>query len=445
MNRLAQERSPYLRHAAHQNIDWHPWSEDAFELARRENKPVFLSTGAVWCHWCHVMARESFEDDDTARLMNALFVNIKLDRDERPDIDRRYQQAVAAMGGGSGWPLSVFLTPDKEPFYGGTYFPPEARQGRPGFKNVLISVSDFYRTKRGDARSFAARVMDSLRAEPFDPGDADKALAEGAEAAMLGAVDARNGGFGAAPKFPMPGALEFLIRRSRHGSEPAGRAARRMLTAMASGGYHDQLGGGFHRYATDEAWLVPHFEKMADDNAGLLTAYTDGYLVFGDERFRDTARGILAFLRSVLSDPAGGFYASQDADVTSDDEGGYFTWTDEEFREVLDADEYAVLSRHLLDDRASMHHDPRRKVLFPSRPAAVIASELGKREDDVGRLIVRGKEKRLRARGLRPAPFVDTTFYASLNGMLIAACLHAAAVLGDDESRQFSLGASTGC
>ncbi len=440
MNRLLNEQSAYLRHAALQKIDWRPWSEEAFDLARREDKPVFLSTGAVWCHWCHVMAKESFEDDETARLMNELFVNIKLDRDERPDIDRRYQQAVAAMGGGSGWPLSVFLTPDKEPFYGGTYFPPEDRQGRPGFKNVLKSVSTFYRTKKEDVRSFAVRVVEALKPEPLSPGELNEALVQEAEKAMLAVFDVRNGGFGLAPKFPMTGALEFLIRRSLVSRDASvDRAARKTLEAMARGGFHDQLGGGFHRYSTDEAWIVPHFEKMADDNACLLNNYVDGYATFGDERFRDAALGILIFTRRVLSDPLGGFYASQDADVTPDDEGGYFTWTDQDFKRILDDQEYAALSLHLLHDRAAMPHDPRKKVLFQSLSPGEIAATLGKTADDVRRLLLSGKEKLLRVREQREAPFIDRTLYTSLNGMLIASYLHSSAVLGDEQSKIFGL------
>jgi hypothetical protein len=438
MNRLANEKSAYLRHAAHQKIDWYPWSEEAFERARQEDKAVFLSSGGVWCHWCHVMAKESFEDEEAAKLMNELFISVKLDRDERPDIDRRYQQAVAAMGGGSGWPLSVFLTPDKQPFYGGTYFPPEDRQGRPGFKKILIAVYDFYRTKREDAASYSRRVMETFIAEPLPAGELNDALPGEAEAALLGQFDMKNGGFGTAPKFPMPGALEFLIRRSVAGPDSAAsQAARRMLAAMAAGGFHDQLGGGFHRYSVDEAWIIPHFEKMADDNAGLLRNYLDGYAVFGDEPYLGTVRGIIAFTREVLSDPEGGFFASQDADVTPDDEGGYFTWTEEEFRKTLDPDEYAVLSSHFLDPRGSMHHDPSKKVLSLFRRPEDIAGSLGKPLDDIRQIISRGSEKLLATRIRRETPFIDRTFYTSLNGMLIRSYFHAYAVLGDEEILAF--------
>jgi uncharacterized protein YyaL (SSP411 family) len=440
MNRLSNEKSAYLRHAAHQMIDWHPWSEEAFELARCEDKPVFLSTGAVWCHWCHVMAKESFEDEDTARFLNEHFIAIKLDRDERPDIDRRYQQAVAAMGSGGGWPLSVFLTPDKKPFYGGTYFPPEDWQGRPGFKNVLRSISKYYETKRNELDDYSRRVMEAIKPDALSPSDLSEAMLDGAEKYMYPLFDARNGGFGTAPKFPMPGALEFLLHRAaRNAGSSAGDAARKTLEAMAAGGFHDHLGGGFHRYSVDEAWRIPHFEKMADDNAGLLRNYVDGYALFGDERFLEVARGIIAFTREVLSDPLGGFFASQDADVTPDDEGGYFTWTEDEFRKALDPGEYALLSSYLLHEEGSMHHDPARKVLFVTRSIQELAKSLGKNVQDIDRIIRAGGKKLLAARTRRETPFIDKTLYTSLNGMLISAYFHAFAVLGDEEVRAFGV------
>ncbi len=439
MNRLANEKSAYLKHAAHQKIDWYPWSDEAFEIARQENKPVFLSTGAVWCHWCHVMAKESFEDEETARLLNDLFINIKLDRDQRPDIDRRYQQAVAAMGGGSGWPLSVFLTPDKRPFYGGTYFPPENRQDRPGFKNVLWSVHKFYTTKQNDAAEYAERVMDVLKIEELDPTDIDETMVREAESAMLSQFDMQNGGFGTAPKFPMTGALEFLIRRSLlPEGAAAGKAARAMLDAMGRGGFHDHLGGGFHRYSVDEAWIVPHFEKMADDNAGLLRNYTDGYAVFGEERLRDVAMDIVAFTRQVLSDPDGGFYASQDADVTPDDEGGYFTWSDHSLRAALDFDEYTVLKAYLLHEKGSMHHDPAKKVLFVEQAVEDIANAFGRDVASIQRTIERGRKKLLKARAKRTAPFIDRALYTAQNGMLIAAWFHAGSVFGEGTIAAFA-------
>lgn len=440
MKRLLQERSPYLRHAAAQPIDWYPWSDEAFERAKQEDKPVFLSSGGVWCHWCHVMARESFSDDEVARLLNEHFISVKIDRDERPDLDRRYQQAVAAMGGSGGWPLSVFLTPEREAFYGGTYFPPGDQQGRPGFRNVLRAVLGFYREKRQDANEYAARVMGVLTIGTARPGELGESQLRSAAEAMLTHYDPANGGFGTAPKFPMPGALEFLIRRyARERGERIGTALRRTLDAMAGGGIHDQLAGGFHRYATDAAWIIPHFEKMADDNASLLRTYTDGYAVFGDERYADVARGIIRFTRAVLSDPGGGFYASQDADVTPEDEGGYFTWTAPEFLEVLHREERDVLTRHLLHQRGAMHHDPAKHVLFVAMSAGDIARELDRPLSTVEADIRRGKEKLLARRAARTAPFIDQSIYTSLNGRYISAFLLASRVLGDAESGAYAL------
>ncbi len=439
MNKLAQEHSAYLRHAAGQQIDWQPWSEEAFEQARQEGKPIFLSSGAVWCHWCHVMAGESFENSEAAALMNELFVNIKLDRDERPDIDRRYQQAVAAMGGGSGWPLSVFLTPEKEPFFGGTYFPPEDRAGRPGFKKVLKSVSEFYRAKQNDAVQYAAQVMASLKPEILLPGELRAAMLDEAETAILSHFDREHGGFGAAPKFPMPGALEFLLRRCNKGGQGPGEAVRSTLGAMARGGFHDQLGGGFHRYSVDEKWLVPHFEKMTDDNAGLLKNYINGYALFGDERYRVVAEDIISFTKGILADPVGGFFASQDADVTFEEEGGYFTWTDEELRQALSPKEYETLSLYFSRRNVETHRDEARAVLSLGLNAAEVALKLGKSAEAAAETIRSGKAKLLGKRSERKALFVDTTLYTSLNGMMIAAYLRAFMTLGERELRDFAV------
>lgn len=440
MARLAEERSPYLRHAAGQPIDWYPWSDEAFERAEREDKPVFLSSGGVWCHWCHVMARESFEDEEVAGFLNSRFISVKLDRDERPDIDRRYQQAVAAMGGGGGWPLSVFLTPERKAFFGGTYFPPGDMQGRPGFKNVLRAVDRFYREQRQDAEHYAGRVMETLSVHVAEAGALLPSMLETALQAVLAHVDPRNGGFGTAPKFPMPGAMEFLIHRYAATRDNAlGHVVRTSLDAMARGGIHDQLAGGFHRYSTDAAWIVPHFEKMADDNACLLRNYTEAFGVFGEPLYRDVAEGIIRFAREVLSDPAGGFFASQDADVTPDAEGGYFTWTDDEFGKVLTSSEHEVLSRHLLHARGAMQHEPGRKVLFVAITPGEIARELDRPLEEIAGTIRAGKEKLLAERLKRETPFIDQTFYTSLNGMLITSFLRASRVLGDDAARDFAL------
>ncbi len=440
MNRLSREKSPYLRHAANQLIDWYPWCEEAFEKALKEDKPVFLSTGAVWCHWCHVMAAESFADEVVAGILNEGFVSIKLDRDERPDIDRRYQRAVSAMGSGGGWPLSVFLTPQKRPFFGGTYFPPEDRQGRPGFRNVLKAVLDFYKTRRGEIDEYTGRLLDALKGEGSTSREINRSLLDNAEASILSAFDPEHGGFGAAPKFPAPGAIEFLINRfffTR--DEKVGYVVKKTLESMAKGGFHDQLGGGFHRYSTDQAWIVPHFEKMADDNACLLRNYSHGYAILGDEYFRTVAEGIIRFSREVLSDPEGGFYASQDADVTTADEGGYFTWRDEDFKSLLSGDEYEVMKMHLFHDRGAMHHDASKKVLFIAMEPEDIASSTGYEIEGVLKIIGSAREKLLRERNKRTAPFIDKTLYSGLNGMFISAYLTAFRILGDPEVKDFAL------
>ncbi len=440
MNRLSNEKSPYLKHAAHQKIDWYPWSDEPFLRAGREGKAVFLSSGGVWCHWCHVMAKESFENDEVAALLNELFICVKLDRDERPDIDRRYQQAVALMGGGGGWPLSVFLTPDRRPFFGGTYFPPDDRFGRPGFIKVLRSVHEFYQSRKGEAVEYGVRIMDAMKAEVLEAGDLTRDSLEQAKIAMLAHFDVQHGGFGASPKFPMPGALEFLLHQAATRKDrTAENAVRTTLDAMARGGFHDHLGGGFHRYSVDEAWFVPHFEKMADDNAWLLRNYIDAYALFGEERYKEVADGIIRFVRSVLSDRMGGFFASQDADVTPDDEGGYFTWTDEDFKRVLTIEEYEVLSLRFFHERGALPHDQAKKVLCAARELREIAKTLGMSGEAVTTIIARGREKLLAERDGRETPFVDRTLYTSLNGMFITSFLKAYRVLGDAGLRDFAL------
>jgi len=440
LNRLSKENSPYLKHASHQQIDWYPWSEEAFAVAREQDKPVFLSSGAIWCHWCHVMARECFEDEEIARILNEHFISIKLDRDERPDIDRRYQHAVSAMGFGGGWPLSVFLTSEKKPFFGGTYFPPEDTPGRPGFKKILKSVADFYASKRDHVAEYSKALTDALRPPPFAKGEIRETAVHNAVIKILSQFDTVHGGFGSAPKFPMPGGIQLLLNRYYlQRMHAQGAAANKTLEAMAKGGFHDQLGGGFHRYSVDEAWIVPHFEKMAEDNAWLLRNYLDAYSIFGDAYFKEVAEGIVHFLTGTLSSPEGGFYASQDADVSPDDEGGYFTWTDEEFRRVLDKEEYEVLALHFLHARGSTHHNTARHVLFISMEADEIAGKLAMDHRLVIQRIKSGKEKLLAERNKRIPPLVDKTLYTSWNGLLISAFLKAFTVLHDTSLKEFAL------
>jgi uncharacterized protein YyaL (SSP411 family) len=440
MNRLSQEKSPYLQHAAHQKIDWYPWSDEAFETAERENKPVFLSSGAVWCHWCHVMARECFANAEIVKLLNESFISIKLDRDERPDIDRRYQQALHAMGSGGGWPLSVFLAPDKKPFFGGTYFPPEDNFGRPGFKKVLKAIIDLYHSKRGEMSEYGNRIIDSLKQKSASGSEITKHEIDRAVTAVLSQFDPQHGGFGSSPKFPVPGAIEFLINRYFFTKkESVAFAVKTTLESMAKGGFCDQIGGGFHRYSVDEAWIIPHFEKMAEDNAWHLRNYLDAYAASGNKYFKEIAGGIIHFVGAVLSDAEGGFFASQDADVTPEDEGGYFTWTEREFRESLDDEEYKILSLHLLDDRGSMHHDKSKKVLFVAMEASEIAGRIGLDIAKVVEIIETGKRKLLDGRIRRETPFVDKTLYASTNGLMISSYIKAFRVLGEKSLKDFAL------
>ncbi len=441
MNRLINEKSAYLRHSAHQLIDWYPWSEEAFERAKKEDKPVFLSSGAIWCHWCHVMAEETFNNTEIIEFLNNNFICIKIDRDERPDIDRRMQMAVQTISGTGGWPLSVFLTPDGYPFFGGTYFPPEDAHGRAGFKRVLRTVIDFYKKNKEQLLEQSSRLMNLLSENKDVRGDIRSALIEIAKSSLISSFDPVHGGFGQAPKFPMPGVIEFVINRLffEERENFLYKVLNSTLTAMAEGGIHDQLGGGFHRYATDEAWIIPHFEKMADDNAWLLRNYIDACRLTGSSYFKEVAEGIINFVRTTLSDPDGGFYASQDADVTPEDEGGAFTWSYDELKNVLDEQEFTVLTLHLLHERGSMPHDPSRKVLFVVKTPEEIGSLTGMNEKHVNEIIKRAKEKLLRYRKTRKQPFVDKNLYTSLNGMMITSFLKAGRYLNKKSCVDYAL------
>ena len=329
MNRLASETSPYLLQHAHNPVDWHPWGEEALGRARDEDKPILLSIGYAACHWCHVMEHESFEDESTAALMNELFVNVKVDREERPDLDAVYMEAVVAMSGHGGWPMTVFLTPAGEPFYGGTYYPPEPRHGLPSFRQVLEAIAESWRERRDDvarsAQQLVAAVRQSAELRPSTDPLTDAVLS-GAVRGLAATFERSFGGWGRAPKFPNAPALEFLLRRD---DEVARALVTKTLDEMAAGGMYDLLGGGFHRYSVDDRWLVPHFEKMLYDNALLASAYLHGWLVTGHERYRDIAGDTVAYMLRELLLPEGGFASAQDAD-TDGVEGLTFTWTEEE-------------------------------------------------------------------------------------------------------------------
>ncbi len=443
-NRLAKESSAYLRDAAHQPVDWHPWSEEAFARARQEDKPILLDIGAVWCHWCHVLDHESYEDPEVAQIINDRFVAVKVDRDERPDIDARYQQAVNAITGQGGWPLTGFLTPEGRVFYGGTYFPKDDAYGRMGFKRVLLSVASFYRDNKQEALDSAEQLSRQLAATSRPEGGGAPAVShlETATTSIARTFDVAGGGFGVAPKFPHPSAIEFLLRRHFRTREDQLLAmVSRTLQKMARGGIHDQIGGGFHRYATDAGWIVPHFEKMLYDNAGLLRNYARAYQATHDSSFEAVARDTAEFMATVLADPdPGGFYGSQDADVGPDDDGSYFTWSEQEAKAVLAPDEFDVLAEHYhLRGQGEMHSDSARHVLFIDRDPDVIAATSRRNQEEVERLLARGREKLAASRMKREAPYVDTALYANWNGMAVSAFLSTSTALGDSRYRDLAL------
>ncbi|MFJ1709016.1 thioredoxin domain-containing protein [Kitasatospora sp. NPDC088346] len=425
MNRLAGVTSPYLLQHADNPVDWWPWGPEAFEEAKRRDVPVLLSVGYAACHWCHVMAHESFEDEAVAEYANAHYVAVKVDREERPDVDAVYMEAVQAATGQGGWPMTVFLTPDKEPFYFGTYFPPEARHGMPGFRQVLEGVSAAWRDRREEVGEVAARIRAELaeRASVYGaaahhpPGDADL------HQALVGlsrSFDEKNGGFGGAPKFPPSMVIEFLLRHhARTGSEAALEMAARTCEAMARGGLHDQLGGGFARYAVDAGWVVPHFEKMLYDNALLLRAYLHLWRATGDERARRTALATADFLLRELRTPEGAFASALDADspdpVTGESsEGAYYAWTPEQLTAVLGPEDGA-LAVELFEVTGTFEHGSSVLQLLrdPADPEA----------------FERIRTRLLAARAERPAPARDDKVVAAWNGLAVAALAETGALL----------------
>jgi len=459
LNSLARASSAYLRSAMHQPIQWHEWGEEAFAAAQRENKPMLLDIGAVWCHWCHVMDRESYDDPEVAAIVNEHFVAVKVDRDERPDIDSRYQAAISAVSGQGGWPLTAFLTPDGKPFYGGTYFPPADGYGRPSFKRVLLSIASAYKEKNGDVVEQAKMVESAIaQAESFAGrgGRVSAGIIAAIQKSAFSMFDPQHGGFGQAPKFPHPSALDLLIERYARtkSKSPSSRKEREKdgapdlstlitttLEHMAKGGVYDQLAGGFHRYSVDERWVVPHFEKMCYDNSELLKNYVHAYQATGSEFFADVARDIIRWMDEWLSDSErGGFYASQDADISMDDDGDYFTWTLDEARAVLTEEEAQVAGLHYdINEIGEMHHDPAKNVLYVRAPIEEIARRVSISAERVRSLLDSAKKKLYAARLERPTPYIDKTVYVGWNSMCVSAYLEAAKVLNLPNARGFAL------
>jgi uncharacterized protein YyaL (SSP411 family) len=435
-NALGRAASAYLRSARHQPVAWNEWGSEAFAKAQQQNKPVLLDIGAVWCHWCHVMDRESYENPDTAHVINEFYIAVKVDRDERPDVDARYQSAVAAISGQGGWPLTAFLTPDGKPYFGGTYFPAEERYGRPSFQRVLLTMADAFVSKRDEVEETAGSVIEAIEHNETFSGRGGNPSVELVDKLIASAVtqfDERNGGFGSQPKFPHAGALDLLIDAAAR-DEPQAAAAKQVTTVtlrkMAEGGVYDHLAGGFHRYSVDERWVVPHFEKMAYDNSELLKCYAHAFQSFGRPEFARVAQDIIRWMDEWLSDrKRGGFYASQDADASLDDDGDYFTWTLAEVEAALNPDEFLLAKQYFnLREVGDMHHNPQKNVLH-LRPGVSIDPEL----------LERIKDTMYAARLRRKTPGIDKTLYTGWNGMCIAAYLQAGRALGLQEPIDFAL------
>jgi uncharacterized protein len=435
--RLASAASAYLRGAAEQPIDWHPWGPEAFELAKRLNRPVLLDIGAVWCHWCHVMDEGTYSDPEVARLLAMHFVAVKVDRDEHPEVDRRYQRQVNALTGEGGWPLTGFLTPNGDVFLGGTYFPPTDGLGRPGFRRVLKEVARIWREEPDKALGNTRAVQEALghaESHAADPSRASLATFRDAVGEQIQQrYDPVHGGFGFSPKFPHPTAISLLLEQEfTHQNAQAAARARETLLRMADGGMYDHLGGGFHRYSVDEGWHIPHFEKMGADNAALLAAYVDGARRFGDARLIETVRGTLGWIEATLADPKGGFGASQDADNAPGDDGGYFTWSRAEMKSALTAEELRLLTRFFgVGTDGRMPHDPDRNVLYRLLPLPEAAEGLGADAARAQALLDSGIAKLRAVRAHRKAPFVDRALYADLNGGFLRATALAGSFLGD--------------
>jgi uncharacterized protein YyaL (SSP411 family) len=438
-NRLSREKSPYLLQHQHNPVDWFAWGTDAFEKARAENKPIFLSIGYSTCHWCHVMERESFESRELAEFLNAHFISIKVDREERPDIDQIYMTFVQATAGSGGWPLNVFLTPDRKPFYGGTYFPPEARYGRPSFLQVLKNIVDLWQQRHGDVVSSAQQLHQQLLSATQSHTNASTQLQlsptwlTNAAAQFKQEYDADHGGFGGAPKFPRPSQPAFLLQNgTQFGDREAVEMVLHTCRAMAAGGMCDQIGGGFHRYAVDAEWLVPHFEKMLYDNAQLVSLYLDAYLVSGQANFAETARDIIRYVLRDMTHPDGGFYSAEDAD-SEGKEGKFYCWTRSELSALLTPEEFNLAVGYFgVTDKGNFvdHSDP--NPLPNQNVLSVVQTNLSAADRPLLHSI---KSKLLAARSKRVRPHLDDKILSSWNGLMLGAMARAYAVLGDQTYR----------
>lgn len=415
-NRLSRETSPYLLQHAHNPVDWYPWGEEAFDKARREDKPILLSVGYSACHWCHVMAHESFEDPETAALMNRAFVNIKLDREERPDVDAIYMSAVQAMTGQGGWPLTVVMTPEGEPFFGGTYFPPEDRFGRPSFKQLILSLEAAWQSRREEVLESAERLtqyLGRLSSLPSGAGALSQAVLDEALTALTKSFDSRYGGFGGAPKFPPHSALRFLLRQGGEGRQ----MALYTLDRLASGGIYDHLGGGFARYSVDERWLVPHFEKMLYDNGQLIQRYSEAFTLTGKPRYAQVVAETIEWVRREMLDPAGGFYSALDAD-SEGEEGKFYLWDEVEFEALLGEDARLAKAYYGV---SAMGNFEGRNILYLPHGKEAVAERFGLSTQELDIKLTRINRTLFEAREQRIRPGLDNKILTSWNGLLLAA------------------------
>jgi uncharacterized protein YyaL (SSP411 family) len=432
-NRLAGEKSPYLLQHQHNPVDWFPWGQEAFGRARRENKPIFLSIGYSTCHWCHVMERESFEDRKVADFLNAHFISIKVDREERPDVDKIYMTAVQALTGQGGWPLNSFLTPELEPFYGGTYFPPKNKHGMASFTEVLRRIAQLWEQQREKILETASHFHQQLAAiATREPGDlkVTQDLLDNAAAAFKGEYDPKFGGFGGAPKFPRPSQPLFLLGESARSNDREGvNMVLHTCERMAAGGIYDQIGGGFARYSVDAQWLVPHFEKMLYDNAQLVNLYLDSWLVSGNPRHAGITRGIIEYVLRDMTHPAGGFYSAEDAD-SEGKEGKFYCWTARELSQLLTPEEFKIAARCFgvtgqgnFIDHSDPDPLPNQNVLSVANPILTAAEQ---------KTLESARVKMFKARSKRVRPHLDDKVLASWNGMMLGALARAYSVLGDE-------------
>ncbi len=450
-NRLAREKSPYLLQHAHNPVDWYAWGDEAFARARAENKPIFLSIGYSTCHWCHVMERESFEDQKIGTFLQEHFISIKLDREERPDVDKIYMTFVQSTTGGGGWPLNVFLTPDRKPFFGGTYFPPDNRYGRGSFMSVLQQVAEVWRERHGEVAASADEIHTRLELATATVVASNLVLTADtvrrAGAMFKEAYDPKNGGFGGAPKFPQPSQPAFLLRHARRFKDD--EATRMVLLTcdhMAAGGINDQLGGGFARYSVDAEWLVPHFEKMLYDNAQLLNLYLDAYLIRGEPRFASVARDIIRYIQRDMTHPDGGFYSAEDAD-SEGHEGKFYCWTHAELSKLLTPEEFNVAALYFGITKEGNFEDHSHPTPLSGQNVLSVAADVRRRPPDAQQnppphvggyddeLLNSAKQKMFATRSQRIRPHLDDKVLASWNGLMLGAMARAYAVLGDETYR----------